>query len=193
MQKTIIVILAILVAGLTAVLGFVLQEPAITTVEIDRDRAAISAELATAQSESEKYQGGAIKALLSTRVEALRHTLTMLDQKRESFLRRISLVYTIDGHQAQPASDATLNDILEELAGVEKRIASAKIDADRYSGGLVRSLKLMTVATEELSAAQIRMKFFTAKYSLPLPIIAKSGEKPPTLPPGKVVSDGEAL
>jgi hypothetical protein len=49
--------------------------------------------LKSAESESDKYQGGAIKALFDARVEALRHTTTMLDQKRESFIRRISLSY----------------------------------------------------------------------------------------------------
>ncbi len=193
MQKIIIVVLAVVAAGLAVCLGFIIQEPATSTFEIDRDRAALAAELKSLQSDADKYQGGAIKALLDARVEALRHTSTMLEQKRESFIRRISLSYTIDGRRLDPAPDNALNDILDELTTAEKRIASAKVEADRYSGGLVQSIKLMTVATEELSAAQLRMKFYTAKYGLPLPLLDPKNAQQKTDPPGKIVSDKDAL
>jgi hypothetical protein len=193
MQKAIIFLLAVAVIALATALGIVLQEPATSTFEIDRDRASVAAELSSAQSEAEKYQGGAIKALLSARVETLRHMLTMLDQKRTSVVRRIALNYSIDAHAVEPATDAILNDILDELSGVEKTISSSKTEAARYSGGLVQSMKLMTVATEELSAAQIRMKFYTAKYGLPLPTLATRGEQTKATPSGRVVSDREAI
>lgn len=193
MQKIIIAVLAAVAAGLAVCLGFVIQEPATSTFEIDRDRAAISAELTSAQSEVDQYQRGAIKVLLDARIEALRHTATMLEQKRKSLIRRISLAYVIDGHHVEAASDSALNDILDELTAAEKRITLAKADADRYSGGLVQGIKLMTVATEELSAAQLRMKFYTAKYGLPLPLLNSTSTQHKTDPPGKVVSDREAL
>ena len=194
MQKVITGVLAVLVAGLAATLVVVIQEPATSTIEIDKDRASISNELSAAQSEAEKYSGGAIKALLDARVETLRHTLTMLDQKRTSILRRIALTYSIESHPISPAPNAILSALLEEIKSAESRIASAQADADRYSGGLVHSLKLMTLATEELSVAQLRMKFYTAKYSLPLPVLSPtSTNNQRVIPPGKVVSDKEAL
>ncbi|MCP2221706.1 hypothetical protein [Bradyrhizobium elkanii] len=193
MQKIIIIVLAVVAAGLAACLGFIIQEPATSTFEIDRDRAALAAALKSAQSELDKYQGGAIKALLDARVEALRHTATMLEQKRASFIRRISLSYTIDGRRLAPASDRALDDILDELTAAQKRVTLAKADADRYSGGLVQSIKLLTVATEELSEAQLRMKFYTAKYGLPLPLLNPTNAQQKTDPPGKVASDKDAL
>lgn len=181
------------VVCLAAIVGFLLQDSTTSTFELDRDRASVAAQLSTAQSDADKYHGGAIKAISDARVETLRHTLTMLDQKRLSFVRRIALVYIVEAHQVVPATDATLNDILDELSGAEKRIVLAKADADRYSGGLVQGLKLATVATEELSAAQLRMKFYTAKYGFPIPILNSPNTNQKIDPIGKVVSDKDAL
>ena len=66
--------------ALAVVLAFVLQQPSISTLEIDRDRSALAAEIKESQSESDKYSGGAIKAFVDLRVAILRSTASMLDQ-----------------------------------------------------------------------------------------------------------------
>lgn len=193
MLKVSVFILAVVAVGLAAALGIVVHEPAVSTVEIDRDRVSVTAELSSATSEADKYEGGLVKALLSARVETLRHTLAMLDQKRTSLIRRIALDYTIDSKAISPASDEVLNGILDELRAAEARIMTDKKDAEKYSGGLVHGLKLATIATEELSAAQLRMRFYTAKYGLALPSIAAGAVQRGQSPPGAVVDDKEAL
>lgn len=63
MQKSFIVLLGIAVVFLAGLVGILIQDPAITTAQIDGDRASVAEQLSSAQSEAEKYQGGAIKAV----------------------------------------------------------------------------------------------------------------------------------
>jgi hypothetical protein len=72
------------------------QRSQISTLEIDRDRAAVMAQVNEAASEAAKYSGGAIKVFIDLRIAILKNTLAMLDQKRASFFRLVALNYTIE-------------------------------------------------------------------------------------------------
>jgi hypothetical protein len=159
---------AITAATLAATLVVVLQQTEISTVEIDQDRAAIQSEIAEAKVESEKYAGGLIKTLLDLRIAILRNTMAMLDQKRTSFIRRISLNYMIEGHRVSPAGDNELNEILEELVQAERKVTESKREAEQYTGGLLQAMLSLKVATDELSVSQLRLKFYSAKYGIPM-------------------------
>jgi hypothetical protein len=179
---------------LAAALSFVLQQSSFSTLEIDRDRAAIAADIKDAQSESEKYSGGAIKAFIDLRIAILRNTASMLDQKRASFIYHIALNHIIEGKVLTEASDNELKEILDELAEAEKKVAASKAEAARYSGGLIHSMSLLRASTDELSVSQLRMKFYSAKYGIPIPIPAiEHAREPAKTHPGKIVKDREAL
>lgn len=193
MKNFLLLVMSALVIALGATLAVVLQQPDVSTFEIDRDRTAIAAEIGVVRAEGDQYTGGLIKSLLDARLAILQNTQAMLDQKRTSFIKRIALNYTIDGHIVKPASDSELNEILEELAQAEKMVAESRLDAARYSGGLLQSLKLMKVATDEMSTAQLRLKFYSAKHGIPLPILASPTAVAPDKPVGKIVKDREAL
>jgi hypothetical protein len=189
---------AILMTATTAVLAaaivFIFLQSSVSSFEIDRDRAALAAEIKDVQAESDKYSGGAIKAFIDLRIAILRNTASMLDQKRASFIHRISLRHTIEGRALVEASDAELKEILDELAQAEKKVTESKLEAARYSGGLIHSMALLRVSTDELSVSQLRMKFYSAKYGIPLPVPdSRASDKPAKVPPGKIVSDREAL
>jgi hypothetical protein len=193
-MRVLLVLLALTTAALTAVLAEVALRPEISTLEIDRDREAINSQLKEAQTEAAKYSGGAIKALLDLRIEILRNTLAMLDQKRSSYVRLITLRFTVDGRLISAASDAQLREIEEEIKQVESKVAEAKREVSRYTGGLLQGLSLMKVATEEVSASTLRWKFYSAKYGIPLQIPSlKTEATAPTKNPGTIVKDRDAL
>lgn len=189
---TILVVL-IAVAEAALIAAFI-QRSQVSTLEIDRDRAAVQAQITEAEAESAQYSGGAIKTLIDVRIAALKNTLAMLDQKRAAWVRLVTLNYTIDGHATQEASDKELNDILADLAESERAISSAKQEAAQYSGGLIQVMALMKAATEEVTATSLRMKFYSAKYglSMPLPSLETPKKSAPS-PPGRIVKDREAL
>jgi hypothetical protein len=193
-MRLLVLVLAVVTITLAGALTFVLQQSGVSTLEIDRDRAAIAADIKDAQSESEKYSGGAIKTFIDLRIAILRNTAAMLDQKRASFVYRISLNHTINGNAATEASDAELKEILDELADAEKKAEASKAEAARYSGGLIHSMALLRVSTDEVSISQIRMKFYSAKYGIPIPLpSSQNAGEPEKTSPGKIVKDREAL
>lgn len=193
-QRFLIGILTIVSVALSATLGVLLQEPQVSTIEIDRDRAALASQISTTQEESEKYGPGLLKSLIEVRLATTRNTLAMLDQKRTSFVRRIALDYRLDGRPAHDASDQELSAILEELSQAEKKAATSKLEAARYSGGLLQVMSLLKAETDELSVSQLRLKFYSAKHGIPMPLpnLSENSSKP-AQPPGKVVKDREAL
>jgi hypothetical protein len=194
MLRVLLAISMAVTACLVAILAVFLQEPQVSTLEIDRDRSALASEISATQAESEKYESGLIKSLIEVRLATERNTLAMLDQKRASLIRRIALNYRVDGQTLHEASDQELNMILEDLSQAEKKATASKVEAERYTGGLVQAIALMKAETDEMSVSQLRLKFYSAKHGIPMPLPDLSeNSKPPAKPPGKIVKDREAL
>jgi hypothetical protein len=192
MQRFFLIVSVVCVIVLGATVGLLLQDPAVSTFEIDRDRASIASELSKMEAESEKYSGGLLKSLIEIRIAMQRNALAMLDQKKASFVRRISLNYTIEGKSIQPASDADLSDILEDLSQAEKKASASRLEAEKYSGGLLQSMALIKAETDKLSVSQLRLKFYSAKHGIPMPFPAIAPDAIPK-PPGTIVKDRDAL
>lgn len=193
MQRIFLLLTSITSAVLAIIVSLLWQEPATSTFEIDRDRAANQAELRSAEEEVSKYSGGLVKTYIDLRIAMLRTTAVMLDQKRSSLIRRISLNYAVDGASFHEASNAELNTIIADIVEADRKIASARQEADRYTGGLIRTMALVRVSTEEANMAQLRMKFYSAKYGLPMLISDQMPEQRSVAPLGKVVKDKDAL
>ncbi|NOJ41569.1 hypothetical protein [Bradyrhizobium australiense] len=194
MQKLLLTISIVVIVILSVLLAVILQDPQISTVEIDRDRAILSAEISAIQTESAKYESGLIKSLIEVRLAITRNTLAMLDQKRTAFIRRVSLNYRLDSQPVHEASDQELKLIVDDLSQAERKANASKQEAARYSGGLLQAVALMKAETDEISVSQLRLKFYSAKHGIPIPLPNLSDNvKTPTQPPGKIVKDREAL
>ena len=115
MLRTLLAISMASAVGLAVLLVAILQEPQVSTVEIDRDRTALATEISAIRSESDKYESGLIKTLIEVRLGIARNTLAMLYRKRTSFIRRIALDYRLDGHAVHEETDQELNTILEDM------------------------------------------------------------------------------
>jgi len=191
MRQAITTLMLGVIAVLSVILAWMLLTPVPTTEELDADLTRVRTEIKQASSEADKYAPSLMKSLIELRRQTLANTEAMLSQKRASVLRRITLSYRFDGQQLTPASDKELKEIIGEIEQAESKVAQAKKHAEQYSGGLVQVLALMSVETDELSVSQLRLKFYSAKYGLPifsLPNEKKAGE-----PPGQIVRDKDAL
>jgi hypothetical protein len=193
MRRLLTTLLLLIAIGEAALILVFVERSQVSTMEVDRDRSHVQALISEAEAETAKYSGGAIKALIELRLAALKNTLTMLDQKRASWVRLIDLSYTIEGGRVREASDKELNDILGELSEAERAVASSKREAAQYTGGLIHSMSLMKAATEEVTVASLRMKFYFAKYGIPILLPSLESTKAIPSSPGKVVKDREAL
>lgn len=184
---------------LAAALAVVLQEPETSTFEIDRERAAVAAEISSVEREVAELTGGLIKSVAEVRLSILRTTASMLDQKRTSLIRRVTLTYNVSGRSVREASDRELEDILADIAQAQRSAESGKSEAANYTGGLLHSMALMKAGIDELSVAQLKFKFYSAKYGFAV-TLPSMDLKPPDetgskkeKPVGKIVKDREAL
>jgi hypothetical protein len=192
MRRLPMLLFTIAAAALIGIMTLTLLEPATSTVEIDRDRAFLKAEIEAAQAEGNKYSGGVIKTLLEAKIAVWANTAAMLDQKRASFIHRIALRYTIDGHELTQPSDSEISEINGQLEQIEKQAKSSKDEAARYSGGLLQITALLKAATDELTASQLRLKLFSARYGIPMQLPSPQISQP-SKPPGLIVKDREGL
>jgi hypothetical protein len=123
-----------------------------------------------AKAESAKYTGGLVKALLDSRIQIYEHTKALLEQRLAAGNYGVSIKYTVDGKEYVPPydKDKIIQDLEKEAINTTKEMESAQKEADRYSGGLVKAMKLATVATFEQQLAMIEMKRCAVIYDIPL-------------------------
>lgn len=175
-------------AGLAFIIVFLTSDP--STQALDADLATIRKDVIEAKADDAKYSGGLLKSIIEVRVEVLRSTEAMLMAKRASLFRRINLEYVVDGKHVPPAK---LSDIEGDISEAKNRIRAAEQKAAQYSGGLIQSMALMSVATERATLAQLYLAYFSAKYDLPSAQAFASRSKVAPPNPGTIVPDKDAL
>lgn len=140
----------------------------------------VRAQVATAEDESARYSGGLVKALVDSRVQTLKQTLAMLEQRDKAFTFGLRLRYTIDGKAFQLPAGAKdeLVDIERQLRENEGKIHGQEAEVAQYSGGLVQALELSTLATMKQTQAMLDQRRLAIKYELPqyLPFQASGSE-----------------
>jgi hypothetical protein len=192
MYRVLIVSLLTAIVGLLLLLAVAVLDPSPNTASLDSDLGLVREQIEDALREDEKYSGGAIKALIQLRLNTLQHTKALLEQKRSALLKRVWTRYSIDGHSIAPATNADLAAIMVEIAEAEEKLKRSTLNAERYSGGLIQAMALMTAETDRISVAQLRLKFYSAKHGLPL-FSGALGHKPKPSTPGRIVGDKDAF
>ena len=129
----------------------------------------VDVQITAAQAEDAKYSGGLIKSLLGSRIATLGQTKAMLEQRANASAFSIALRYTVDGKAFTPPSDAREQaaSVELELAAVRAKIEAGRVEAARYSGGLVLAMTLSSVATMQQTEAMLDQKRLALKYGLP--------------------------
>lgn len=142
------------------------QKQTLTGLKTDLKR--IRQEIEQAVQENEKYSGGLIKALIGVRVEILKTNAALVEQR----------IHTLEGGALQSVivnvtkpDPARADQLVSEIAAQENKVAEARREADRYSGGLVKALSESTVATARNSLAMLEQQYFIAKYGLAMPAV----------------------
>lgn len=162
-------ILVGVVAGILSALAFVLLFCSFTgpsTRDLDADIFGVDREIAGAQNDVSKY-GGLIQVQAELRLEALQNTRAMLDQKRKSLLRGISLSYTVDGNSWKQPTILQLVALKADWDEAEDRAKTAKLNAAQM-GGLMGAMAQVTAETEELAASMAGARYRLAKAGTPI-------------------------
>jgi hypothetical protein len=190
MKKAAFIILLLLVgcAG-----GYTLYDRQQSIASIDTSLNELNTSLKEAEEEGARYSGVIIKATIEMRIQTLKTTIAMLEQKRRSFLHRIALTYTVEGVPFQPASQEHLDKILADVTEVNKRITEASLENERYSGGLIKGLIEMRIQTEKQTLAGLSQQYLFAKYGVVYPAIPSQQPGADPVKERPVVPDKDVL
>jgi hypothetical protein len=192
MYRLLVILLLTVVAGLLVLLVLEVFDPSPDTASLDNDLVLVKAQIKDARLQDEKFSGGVIKALIQLRLNTLQQTEALLEQKKTAFLRRVWIHYTVDGHPIAAASNADLDAISADIKKAEEKLELSTLKAEQYSGGLIQGLALVTAETERMSIAQLRLKFYSAKYGLPIFSGTVEQKQEPSAP-GHIVKDKNAF
>ena len=139
------------------------------TETIDAELTRVQAEIVSADAENAKYSGGLVKSLILSRLETLRQTKAMLEQRKTARTIGVTLRYTIDGKPftLAPSAKTQLPELDREIQANNLKIAAAENEVAKYSGGLVLAMSMSTLATLRQTAAMLDQRRLAIVYELP--------------------------
>ena len=143
--------------------------------QIEADLRSVQAEIAGAEAEQQQYAGGLIYAMISQRLETLRLTEAMLDQRRLALREGAEFDILMPSTKSNSSREA---EILADLVAAKEELAVAEAEADRYTGGLVQALALTTVMTHRQTVAMLTQAALAARYGLAVPEVESDAIKP---------------
>lgn len=144
----------------------------------------VRAQIVEAEAESARYTGGLVKALIESRLQTLKQTLAMLEQRDKAWTFGLRLRYTVDGKpfSLPPGIEAQLPEVERELRDIASQIASQQQEVSRYSGGLVHAMALSTLATMKQTEAMLNQRSVAIRFELPQYVAFNRQESPATQP-----------
>jgi hypothetical protein len=139
------------------------------TASLKADVATLQEQIRVAEGENAKYPAGLVKSLIASRLEILRQTEAMLQQRLKASTYGISLKYTVDGKPFLPPASANeqLRSVEQEIADNQVKVTQQQTEVARYRGGLVQAMSLSTLETLKQTHAMLEQRRLALKYGLP--------------------------
>ena len=183
----------LLIAGLAASLSAfsspLLAEVRLTDLQADLQR--LEAEVARAEADLALSPGGAAQALIVLRLETVRLTRALIDQR----LTALQTGTTIES--ALPAlqpNEAAALEVAQQLVEARAALQDARVKTE-MSGGLMATLAAVEEQTRAVTVAQLELALAQALYGLALPEIdlpAPETSDTPASDQALAVPNGEA-
>jgi hypothetical protein len=175
--------------------------PAQLTPEQEAEIASLKGELSTiradveqAKKEDAALSAGLVKTLIAVRLEILRTNEALIQQRIHALESGASVTVVLNATDPDPLRAAEL---LNEIEIQKAKLADARQEANRYSGGLVQVMSLAAAATTANTLAFLEQEYFAAKYGLALPRVDSAAIVKPagaiaTMEPAAQASEGSA-
>jgi hypothetical protein len=137
--------------------------------EINGDIKSLDIKIKAANEAAKQYSGGLLAILTNIRLETLKVTKTMLEQKGNGFKRYISLEYSIDGKKySSPVNKKKLlQELKNDLEKLQEELSKAEMESSKYEGGLLGVLSFTQVATVKNSLAFLNQRRLLLKHDIP--------------------------
>ena len=107
--------------------------------------------------------------MANVRLETLKTTKSMLEQKKIGYRRFIPLSYSIDGkvYNSPENKDKLLQELEDDLENLQHDLSIAEEESAKYGGGLLGVLSLTKFVTVENSIAFLNQKRLLLKHDIP--------------------------
>lgn len=174
-----------------------ISTPTVTALNTSAAIAALRTEIESvkqritdSESEDQNYTGGMIKSQIQLRIAVLKTTEALLLQKVAILSTGAKQVFEANVHKP----DAAVATAIEaDIAALKSRIELARVEADKYTGGLIKATRESAIATMEGTLALLEQRGLSAKYGLPtMPAIAASNQQSATRPAAKATAKVKA-
>jgi uncharacterized protein YraI len=181
----------ILLTGVTA------AQESEDTMPLDRDMRALSVQISEAEKENSEHSEGLIKALIAYRLQVLKNTKAMLEQKEYASKHGIPVTYTYRGDVYKPtqADPTIIKSIESDIRHQEAELSKAEEENAEYSGGILNAMTLYRVATIKNTIAILEQQKLMEKYGIPVVLLPKDEfiqeEREEKKPTGTTVSRPE--
>lgn len=167
----IIGILAVLVCGCSSRAQTLTPEQKQTVASLQEDLKRVRQEIDQATKEDATYNGGLIKALIAVRLEILKTNAALIEQRVHALEGGAKSAIVVNITKADPSRAA---EIAKDIEAQKVKVAEARREADRYSGGLVQALSETTYVTAGNTLAMLEQQYFVAKYGMAAPTPSQS-------------------
>lgn len=169
MKKLSIIASALLLATLSGCFNKELTADEKALVEALRSELNLTKqEIGIANSTVSTY-GGAIKLLATVRMEILKTNQALLEQRILAVESGAKINVQIPAVQPD---QVLASSIANEITVAKTDIAARQTEANQY-GGLIKALRLATVATQEQTLAMLEQRYLSAKYGLAQPVMSQ--------------------
>jgi hypothetical protein len=118
----------------------------------------LDADIEKAVTESNQYSGGAIKAIIEYRIASMTLTRNVLHQKLLSVKNNIPLYLPTPTQMSEDSINTSLAGLDEDLKRIREEIAFAQKESDQYTGGVIKGLIEVRIATMKLSESLLLQK-----------------------------------
>jgi hypothetical protein len=175
LRTTGIVCFLVFALGLQACTPKLTPEQEQLVAELKQGRAAVRQDIDEAEKDYAGYSGGLIKNLIAIRLEVLKTNEALIDQRINALESgaRITVVVT-----ASSADVAKAAEIAKEIETQKAKLVEAQVEADSYSGGLMKALAETSVATTRNTLALLEQQYLIERYGIAVPVLAPTASVP---------------
>lgn len=162
------------------------DSPSVSVEEIASEVAQLDREIAAAEADATEYDGGLPKTLALARVETLKLTRAILQNRMEAERGGARVEVAVPTTPPDPERAAQ---VLQEIEAQTSAVEDAEKEAEN-AAGLIGALAASRVQTEKLSLATLKASWFQAQYGTMLPV--EMLEEAPTANPTPETDAGDA-
>lgn len=130
---------------------------------LENDLREIQVEIEKAENDAEKYPTGLINSMVLLRLETLRATASLLEQKAVALREGATFEFKVFARNPDPVLAERL---AKEILIAQGKLVTAELEASKHSNGLIGVMAEMAVATQRQTIAMLTQEALAAKYGL---------------------------